>query len=54
MVLEMTYLGQENSFVTPYYSLTKFEVYFRHLLGALTACNAFLKFFVAFCFPKIL
>ena len=40
----MTQLGQENDFVKSQYSLTLFEVYFRHSLGALSACNAFFKF----------
>ena len=41
----MTYLGQENDFVKPSYSLTLFEAYFRRLSGALPAYNAFFEFF---------
>ena len=40
----MTYLGQENDFVESQYSLTSFEAYFRHSLGALSVCNAFFEF----------
>ena len=40
----MTYLGQENDFVKSSYSLNLFEAYFRQLLGALPACNAFFEF----------
>ena len=40
----MTYLGQENDFVKSQYSLTLFKAFFRHSLGALSACNAFFEF----------
>ena len=50
----MTYLGQENDkFEQSSCSLNLFEAYFRHLVGAILAFNAFLEFFVQhFCFPK--
>ena len=43
-IFEMTYLGQENDFVKSQYSLTLFEAYFIHSLGALSVCNAFFEF----------
>ena len=47
------YLGPENDFLKPCYSLTLFEARFRHLLGALPACNAFFEFLCGiFAFQK--
>ena len=40
----MTYLGQDNDFVKSSYSFTLSEAYFKELLGALPACNAFFEF----------
>ena len=48
----MTYLGQEKDFVKPQYSLTLFEAYFRHSLGTLSACNAFLSYFCSILASK--
>ena len=42
-IFEVTYLGQENDFVKSQYSLNLFEAYYRHSLGALSACNAFFE-----------
>ena len=50
----MTYLGQENDFVKLSYFFSKFEAYFRHLLCALPACDAFLNFLWKFCIPNTL
>ena len=43
-IFEMTYLGQKNDFVESWHSLTLFEAYFRHSLGALFPCNDFFEF----------
>ena len=40
----MTYLGQDNDFINSSHSLTLSEAYFRHILGALPACNVIFEF----------
>ena len=45
----MTFIGQDNDFVKTSCSMTLFEAYLSHLMGALPTCNAF---FVLLCFAS--